>query len=310
MLPIFESILPVFLVIGFGVFLRRLPMIPQEFWPGVEQLTYWFLYPALLFVTIMRADFGALTLDALLASLLLAVGVMAMLGLATWPIFRATGLVARSEFSSVFQTSLRWNAFIALPVATAIFPPEGAAVIALAMAVIIIPVNIIVILVITRFADSDASISVLIRRMALNPFIIATAAASLLRLAEIELYEPLLVTLSLGGTSALGIGLMAIGAALRTERLSLKRFALWPPVVLKLLVYPAVIAMIGYSLGVTGAEVQYLVLCAAVPTAANGYLLAKLLGGDAELYAEVTTLQTALAFVTIPLVLAVVQSLG
>lgn len=58
-------------------------------------------------------------------------------------------------------------------------------------------------------------------------------------------------------------------------------------------------------MGVGGQELQYLALSAAVPTAMNGHLLAKQLGGDAELYAAVVTMQTALSFVTIPAVLAV-----
>ncbi len=46
------------------------------------------------------------------------------------------------------------------------------------------------------------------------------------------------------------------------------------------------------AFGVTGVQLSYLALCGAVPTAMNGYLLARQLGGDAELYAAVTTLQT------------------
>ena len=311
MLIIFESILPVFMLIGLGIFVRRLPVISKDVWPGVEQLTYWILYPALLFITIYNADFSPLKLDSLLLALLLAVAGMCALMLAAWPLLRRSRWVTSAEFSSVFQTSIRWNGFIALPIAQAIFPPQGAAVVALAMAAIIIPINIVVVMVITKFADKQASIGVLLRRMALNPFIISTGGAVLFRQLPFELYEPIKVTLSLAGTSALGIGLMAIGAALQTERISLRRTALWPPIVAKLIIYPAMIATIGYVLGVSGTAIQYLVLCAAVPTAANGYLLARLLGGDAELYAEVKTLQTALSFLTMPLVLFIAaQSVG
>ncbi|MBI1619397.1 AEC family transporter [Aquamicrobium zhengzhouense] len=311
MLIIFESILPVFMLIGLGILVRRLPVISKDVWPGVEQLTYWILYPALLFITIYNADFSPLKLDSLLLALLLAVAGMCALMLAAWPLLRRSRWVTPAEFSSVFQTSIRWNGFIALPIAQAIFPPQGAAVVALAMAAIIIPINIVVVMVITKFADKQASIGVLLRRMALNPFIISTGGAVLFRQLPFELYEPIKVTLSLAGTSALGIGLMAIGAALQTERISLRRTALWPPIVAKLIIYPAMIATIGYVLGVSGTEIQYLVLCAAVPTAANGYLLARLLGGDAELYAEVKTLQTALSFLTMPLVLFIAaQSVG
>jgi hypothetical protein len=46
-----------------------------------------------------------------------------------------------------------------------------------------------------------------------------------------------------------------------------------------------------------------LALCAAVPTAMNGYILARQMGGDAPLYAAVTTVQTVASFLTIPLVM-------
>jgi hypothetical protein len=57
-------------------------------------------------------------------------------------------------------------------------------------------------------------------------------------------------------------------------------------------------------------ELRYLALCAAVPTAMNGFLLARQLGGDAELYATVTTLQTAVSFLSIPAVLTLVAYIG
>ena len=67
---------------------------------------------------------------------------------------------------------------------------------------------------------------------------------------------------------------------------------------------------IAVSFGISGNALLYLTLCAAVPTAMNGYLLARQIGGDAELYAAVTTLQTAVSFFSIPALLALVQAAG
>ncbi len=44
-------------------------------------------------------------------------------------------------------------------------------------------------------------------------------------------------------------------------------------------------------------------ICAAVPTAMNGYVLARTMGGDAELYAATATVQTVLSFGSVPLVI-------
>lgn len=43
------------------------------------------------------------------------------------------------------------------------------------------------------------------------------------------------------------------------------------------------------------------VLCAAMPSSPSGYLVAKQLGGDAELMAAIITLQTLMAMVTVTL---------
>jgi malonate transporter len=68
-----------------------------------------------------------------------------------------TGFVLEGEFSSIFQTTVRWNSFIALAVAQKIFLPAGMAVVALVMLVIIIPLNIASTFVVTRFADRSAN---------------------------------------------------------------------------------------------------------------------------------------------------------
>jgi predicted permease len=50
-------------------------------------------------------------------------------------------------------------------------------------------------------------------------------------------------------------------------------------------------------------------LFGAVPTAASGYTLARAMGGDAPLMATIITVQTALAFITLPLTVWLLGSL-
>jgi predicted permease len=66
---------------------------------------------------------------------------------------------------------------------------------------------------------------------------------------------------------------------------------------------PLVMVSAAWLLGIEGNALLVVALGASVPTAMNGYLLAKQMGGDAPLYASVATLQTAASFLTIPLVL-------
>lgn len=304
MLVIFESILPIFLIVVLGNLLRRAPLIDQAGWLGLEQVSYWVLYPTLLFATVLHADFAALEFDAMLVALLLTIFAMAALVLATWPLWRAAGAATPGEFSSMFQTSLRWNGFIALAVAQKIFPPEAAAVVALAMAVIIIPLNVMSVTVVSRFGNSAADWPSVLRATAKNPLILGVAAGLAMRWIPGGLYGPIDGALGLVANAAIGMGLISVGAGLRPADMFRLRLALWMPVAVKLLLMPAVLGAVAFLLGVRGDELVYLVLCGSVPTAMNGYMLARQLGGDPEFYAAVTTLQTILAALTMPAALA------
>lgn len=306
----FESILPIFLLILAGNALKRLKVADDAAWSGMDQLGYWFFYPILIFVTIINADFGELQLDSMMLALAITLPLMFALTLGLWLPLRNAGLVDVGEYSSIFQTAVRWNGFMALAIAQKLFGPTGMAVVALVMAVIILPINLVTVLVITKFADKHADWPTLLKRMISNPMIIAASGGILMRTLPFDLYAPLNQTLELIGRTAIGMGLVAIGAGLRIGSLWQPRIACLVPIVIKLVIFPAVLMTVSLTLGIHGQQLLYLVLCGAVPTAMNGYVLARQMGGDAELYATVTTQQTLLSFLTIPAVLAIAAQLS
>jgi predicted permease len=305
-----ESILPVFLLILCGNGLRRIRLFDAAGWGAVDQLCYWFFYPVLIFITIVDADFAGLELDSMILALLTTLALMVAFTLLLWPVLRAGDLARVGEYSSIFQTSVRWNSFMALVLAQKLFGAPGMAVVALVMAIIVLPINLVTVFVVTRFADRHADWLTVIRRVVTNPMVIAAAGGVLMRWLPFGLYPPLDKTLQLIGQAALGLGLVAIGAGLRLRNLAKLRLVVIVPILVKLAIFPAVLLAVACLFGVTGSALSLLVLCTAVPTAMNGYVLAKQMGGDAELYATVTTLQTILSFATIPAALAAAQFAG
>ncbi|MNT84772.1 Membrane transport protein [compost metagenome] len=81
-------------------------------------------------------------------------------------------------------------------------------------------------------------------------------------------------------------------------------------VFLKLVLFPVVSVSLALLFGLSGETVIMIALGAAVPTAMNGYTLARQMGGDAELYAAAATVQTVAAFFTIPTVLYLVAQVA
>jgi predicted permease len=66
---------------------------------------------------------------------------------------------------------------------------------------------------------------------------------------------------------------------------------------------PVIAVSFAWLLGVEGADVAITVIAASVPTASASYVLARQLGGNAPLMAEILTLQTLIALATMPLMM-------
>nr|CAD6418144.1 AEC family transporter [Rhizobium sp. Q54] len=309
MLIIFESILPIFLLVLLGVALKRSPLINGTFWEGLEQCGYYVLFPALLFHTLATADFSSMEIGAIGFTAVVAVLLMCALVLALWLPLKRLATPA-SSFSSVFQTATRWNAFIALAIAQKLHGDYGLTVVALVMAVIILPINFINVGVLLWFSGTRTSYGAFILRLVTNPLIISSLLGVMVNQVGIPIYAPLMTTIDLVARAALSLGLIAVGAGLRVSDALKPHPLVLFSTALKLAFFPAVMIGVALVAGVTGPALALLGLSAGVPTAMNGYILAKKMGGDAELYAATATVQTVFSFVTIPLVLMVAGQLA
>ncbi|AKI01004.1 putative permease [Hoeflea sp. IMCC20628] len=310
MFLIFESILPIFLIVVLGVALRRAPFIDHSVWPGLETIGYYVLFPSLLFLTLATADFSSIELGTVSLVALIAVAVVTVLLIALHPLARARGM-SDASYSTLFQTSSRWNSFIALAIAEKLAGPSGLALVALVMAVIIIPLNFINVIVLVWYGTGGRSMATLVKRIAGNPLILGCVAGMIVNALPFGIYQPLEQAIDLIARSALGLGLLMVGAGLKLNDALRPGPAVLAPTALKLIVFPLIMTGLALAFGLTGEPLIIVVLCASVPTAMNGYLLARQMGGDAPLYAAVTTVQTVASFLTIPAVMwAVAQIAG
>ncbi len=103
------------------------------------------------------------------------------------------------------------------------------------------------------------------------------------------------------------LGLLAVGAALDLDAARRGKRVSGLASGLKLLGLPALAYGLCLAFGADGVALFVGVLFAAVPTATSAYILARQLGGDAGFMANLCTLQTLLALVTLPLVLVLLE---
>lgn len=311
MIPVIYALLPIFALIGLGLWLRKSGLAPEEHWVSVEQFSYWLLFPSLLITTLAKADVpageaGAMALVLVIMMSIMTIGVLMLRS----PMARRWG-VGDAAFTSVFQGSVRWHGFIALAVASNLYGEPGVALVAVALAALAPLANGVAVAVLARFgaAETEASAGRTFMMIAQNPLIWGCVIGVTLNLTKISLWVPLETLLDLLGRSALGIGMLAIGAALRIRAAREAGAAALLTMFLKLIVAPALCLGIGLVVGLSGVTLVVAVICAAVPSAMNGFLLARKMGGDAPLYAAAVTLQTGAALITMPVWIAIAQAL-
>lgn len=308
MASILTALIPVFLVILLGVVLRRSLLKKADHWIALEQLTYFVLFPALLLVSAVKADLSGVSVIAVVGAMLGAILLMSVLLLAMRGHLCRALVMDGPAFTSLFQGVTRWNTYIALAVAGGLYGAAGVTVAAVALVAMIPAVNVVCVIVLARYAGSQAPTPRFIgMQLARNPFIWSCALGALLNGFAVPVPKVVLEFGDILGRASLALGLLVVGGGLALDRLKTVKPAVLLAVGLKLLVKPAVAVALGLAFGLRGTELAVLTIVCAVPSAPNGYVLARQMGGDAPLLAEILTVQILAAAVSLPLVLAVVK---
>ena len=306
MAVVLAGLLPVFLLIVLGIVLKRTLMRLDTQWHGLERLTYYVLFPMLLIQTLVKADLSGVPVAGVGGALLLSALLMSMLCLALRPLLDRFA-VDGPAFTSIFQGATRWQTYVALAVSGNLFGTAGLALASVAMVAIIPLVNVLSVAVLAHYASPEKqSVRTIVMTVLRNPLIWACAiglAVNLVHLPLPKLWHQ--VADALGGSS-LAIGLLVTGAGLHLEGLLRPSAAATLGVVFKLILMPAIAIALALAFGLSGTNLVIVAACSAVPASPSAYVLARQMGGDAPLLAQIITLQTILAAVTMPIAIALV----
>jgi malonate transporter len=301
---VLAALLPVFLLIVLGFGLKRSLMRLETQWHGLERLTYYVLFPALLIETLVKADLSKVPVAGVGGALLLSALVMSLLCLALRPLL-ARWAIDGPAFTSVFQGATRWQTYVALAVSANLYGDTGLALATVAMVAIIPLVNVFSVTVLAHYASPEKqSVRAIAMTVVRNPLIWACAIGLAINVAHLPLPRIWHEVADALGRSSLGIGLLVTGAGLRLEGLFRPSLAASVAVFLKLVLMPTLAIALALWFGLSGANLAIVAACSAVPASSSAYVLARQMGGDAPLLAQIITLQTVLAAVTMPLVIA------
>lgn len=284
-------LLPDFALILLGHLLRRFAGWGDGFWTGLEKLVYYVLFPALLFVTTARTPFSFASTGGMLAAALGAVIGGIACGWLARPLFRTGPLI----FESGVQTAFRFNTYLALAVASRLGGDAGTSLMALIIGFAVPLCNLAAVHALAHRSGG------VLRELARNPLLLATAGGVLFNLAGLHLPDVVQATLSRLGAASLALGLLAVGAGLRLSGAQGSLgIAAWF-VATKLAVMPALAFALGRLLQLPPLQFRVALLFAALPTASSAYVLAARMGGNGPFVAFLISAGTLISAVSLPI---------
>lgn len=294
---ILEALFPIFAIILLGFLISRTPISSPSVWEGLERLTYYLFFPALLVGRLSATSFDA---DELLA-IAFVLGFSLFVFTILFTGLRAFIAKEQGSLSSVYQGSIRFNTYIGLACIEALYGDAGLTLAALCLVVYIPAVNVLSVVSLTASGGGGNRAVVAVGSILTNPLVLACLAGLGLSLWDPSIPELGWEIVEVLSQLALPLGLLAVGAGIRFVALGDQTWQLIVAVFCKLLAFPALVVVGTLLFQVNPGLSAVLLLLTCLPAPPSAYILARQLGGNVSLMANIITLQTIVAFFTIPL---------
>ena len=287
-------------IVALGYLLKQKDFLPDAVWQGLSPLCYWVLFPGMLFDLMSKMELSATFLGPFTAAI--AIGSVAAIVYALVAA-RLAGLGGAST-SSLVQGALRHNGFLVLSILQGGLGIAATQIAAIAIA-FLVPISNIVsvfaILTLTRSGKGRDMRRAILGEIVRNPLLGAMLVGVGVNWLNVPVPAFIAQAAALLGAGALPLLLLGIGASLKFSAIRGHAVPLGLAIAAKMLVFPMALVGSGFLLGLDPLALAVLAAVGAAPTANSTYTLAVELGGDAPLMAEIVSLQTVTAALSMPL---------
>ena len=293
-----QLLLPDFSLILGGYLLCRYTALNRSVWAQVESLVYYFLFPVLLFQSIVKSP-----LDLAATSSLIGAGLtLSLAGIAmaySLPHLPWLGRhIDRREHAASAQVAFRFNSFIGLALAERLAGSQGLQVMAVLIGVCVPLVNVAAVWPMARHAGRG-----FVGELARNPLILATSCGLAANLLGFGLPAWSAPTLSRIGASSVVLGLMAAGAGMQFGHLSQAKALGGAVLLVRHVLTPLVALGLARAFGLSAVQGSMLLAFSALPAASSAYVLAARMGYNGGYVAGLVTVSTVLAMASLPFAL-------
>ncbi len=293
-----QLLLPDFSLILIGYLLCRYTALDRPVWQAVEGLVYYFLFPVLLFQSIVRTPLDLHAASSLMGAGLArsAAGIALAYALPWLPGLR--GRIDARDHAASAQVAFRFNSFIGLALAERLAGAQGLQLIAVLIGVCVPLLNVGAVWPMARHAGRG-----FLGELVRNPLIIATALGLATNLAGLAIPQWLAPTVTRIGAASIALGLMAAGAGMQFQSLASGKLLGAGVLAIRHLVLPVAALLLAHAFALGRPETLILLAFSALPTASSCYVLAARMGYNGPYVAGLVTLSTLLGMASLPFAL-------
>ena len=297
-----QLLFPDFSLILCGFLVCRYTALNRRVWEQVESLVYFFLFPVLLFHSIVRTPLDLQAASHLIAAGLLVglCGIVMSYALPFLPGLRQH--IPLKMHAGSAQIGFRFNSFIALALADRLGGAPALLMSAVLIGVCVPLFNVGAVWPMARHGQRGFA-----RELVRNPLILATASGLAANLVGVQIPIWLEPSLQRIGAASLALGLMAAGAGMQFGALSQAKTLTVSLLTIRHLLTPLVAWYMARWLALDSVQTSVLLAFSALPTASSAYVLAARMGYNGAYVAGLVTLSTLLGMLSLPFALGVLR---
>ncbi|WP_432696738.1 AEC family transporter [Marinobacterium sp. YM272] len=300
---------PIFLIMFIGYFLVRMGVFNENFVNVGSRFVFTVTLPTLVFLSIARMDYHATFNPAMLLFVLVAT--LISFGLIWW--LGKRWIDSPEDLASFIQGAFRSNyGIIGLAVSFNLFGQAGLAEASLILALVIPMYNVLAIICLTVPLQKSGGMDVMktAYQIIRNPLIIAVIIALPFSYFGLELPHIAERTARYFADITLPLALLTIGGSLNMKSLrSTSSTAFWATLT-KLVLLPLILVPLAWLFGFSGQDMVMMMVLFGCPSAAAGFVMAKAMGANAQLAANIILTTTLGSVVTLSTGIFIVRFIG
>lgn len=298
---------PVFVMLFIGIALKRLGWIDAAFIQTASALVFNATMPALLFISIIKADLDAALQPNLLIYYVIATVTTFFLAWA-WALWRCPSADRGVYVQGAFRGN---NGIVGLALATSLYGDYGLSLGGVLAGVVILLYNSLSALILAIYSPgARASAGSILLSILRNPLIIGVTAAIPFAYWQIPLPDWLMTSGQYFAQMTLPLALICIGGTLSLSVLRESSGMAISASLMKMVWLPALATAGAWLAGFRGAELGILFLYFASPTASASFVMARAVNANHQLAAIIIVITTLMAALSINLGLLLLGWLG